>query len=173
MPNYERIVSVVNRNREQGRPDADSAAELGVTRKSLHAHLARARRKGYVTQPSVRGRRVKWKIAADMLAAGATPDEAAAAVGATPRDLSMWFSRVRTEHGKPAPYLRKPPANAAHYITRKQAQGAAPRYGFVGAALARHPAEFGEWLLAQTDRQDGTLADTLIRLVKENLYEPR
>ena len=173
MPDYEHIVAVVNANREQGRPDEDSAAELGVTRKALHAHLARARRKGYVTQPAVRGRRVKWRIAADMLSAGATPEEAAAAVGATKHDLSVWFSRVRTEHGEHAPYLRKPPANAAHYIERKQTMGAALRYGFVSTALARHPTDFGEWLLAQTSRHDDTVADTLIRLVKERLYEPR
>ena len=173
MLDYEHIVAVVNANREQGRSDEDSAAELGITRKALHSHLARARRKGYVTQPAVRGRRVKWKIAADMMDAGATPEEAAAAVGATRQDLSMWFSRIRTKHGEHAPYLRKPPANAAHYIERSRKQGAAPRYGFVSTALARHAAEFGEWLLAQTGRQDDTIADTLIRLVKETAYDPR
>ena len=157
--------------RAAGEPETVIAKALGMTRKVMWNRVARwntANPEHAVPRPQSRPVHTKFMQVTELVRAGKTPAEVAAALG-----WHVKTARVTISHARKVGAL--PRLRAAKAFTGRDTyrqivdKGGAPPMGTVGNVLtALTPAEVNS-LLGCMARTDATLADTLARIVKEHL----
>lgn len=160
-------LATVAKLRAEGRPEAEIAAALGVSKHRLWGMVSNwnaAHPEQPVPRPLSRPKIPRVEQAASLALAGQTPAEIAQALGCTRHRAVRLLYTARGQGLIPGTQ----PSTRTLY-TRLRAKGAAPRIGNVMDIVAALSHDQMRQMLAAIARTDTTLAQTLARLVAEAL----
>ena len=173
-PITQAFIDHVSEQRAQGVSDTEIATAMGITRRLLHDRIAGWNRKHpdkRAERPIAQQQGSFYAFAARRTAEGASPEQIAQETGRTRASTIEAISYAR--HRGLLPQKGRRTEGGDRTYTHYYNKGAAPPRGFVSSILnALSREEIGS-LLAHRTPKDTTLAQTIARLLKERLNEPR
>lgn len=171
MTKYPDEIALVARLRDEGVPEKDIAARLGVTRKTMWGRVSTWNRRhptNPLPRPRSRPRVPKHVQVAEMYASGISQEEIARRLGIAVNTVEGHLSHARRRGLRTRP-LRPRDTDPGEYYTYLRRKGAAPPRGDVSRALAELTIAQIDTLLREMKPSDDTLAHLLARILKEHL----
>lgn len=152
---------------EKGLTAQEIASARGFKRVTIDTHLRTLRRVGRL--PRLPDHDYAFEESARMFEQGMTVPEIATERICSVNAVQKHLTAAR-KHGRLPPALTHTTAwEAWDYLYSKRA---VPRAGYVTDVLRALPPEYAHSLAALLDRNDGSLADLLVRIVRSHLDEP-
>ena len=173
MPDYPDSIAFIARLREEGIPEKEIAARIGVTPKTLWGRVSQWNKKNPdnpLPRPANRPATPFYVQAAQLRQQGMSCKAIAAKMGRPLTTIHVWLTHAR-KVGALSPRTSLREEGGADTWTHYARKGAVPHIGNTSTVIGLLTTEQVEYLIGRIDRKDATFAHTLARILKEHIDE--